>query len=170
LGEKIRVVADARATCTGRAWTAADEHSVLLHHQAGHATGDSRQAGALATEVRLLSAKLCPEPGQGWAIRLSVTNVGEAIWRTQPGLVGRVNLGLQLLDATGSVVQRDYMRIALAGPAVQPGDERNLEFVLAKPIPADHLIRFDLVAEHVSWFVENGRNSALTWGAGKVVR
>jgi hypothetical protein len=140
-----------------------------LHHQAGHATGDSRQAGALATEVRLLSAKLCPEPGQGWAIRLSVTNVGEAIWRTQPGLVGRVNLGLQLLDATGSVVQRDYMRIALAGPAVQPSDERNLKFVLAKPIPAGHLIRFDLVAEHVSWFVENGRNSALTWKIGEAV-
>jgi ubiquinone/menaquinone biosynthesis C-methylase UbiE len=131
---------------------------------------DSRQAAALAAELRLLSAKPCPEPGQGWVIRLSITNVGEAVWRTQPGLVGQVNLGLQLLDSTGLVVQRDYMRIALAGPAVQPGDERNLEFVLAKPIPADHLIRFDLVAEHVSWFVENGRNSALTWGAGKVVR
>jgi ubiquinone/menaquinone biosynthesis C-methylase UbiE len=129
---------------------------------------DSRQASGLAVELRLLSAE--PEPGKGWVIRLSVRNVGEAVWRTQPGLIGQVNLGLQLLEPTGLVVQRDYMRIALAGPAVQPGEERNLECVLAKPIPADHLIRFDLVAEYVSWFVENGRNFALTWEAGKVVR
>jgi ubiquinone/menaquinone biosynthesis C-methylase UbiE len=131
---------------------------------------DSRQAAALAAELRLLSAKPCPEPGQGWVIRLSITNVGEAVWRTQPGLVGQVNLGLQLLDSTGLVVEQDYLRIALGGPAVETGDERQLEFVITRPIPADHLIRFDLVAEHVSWFVENGRNFALTWEAGRVVR
>jgi hypothetical protein len=96
----------------------------------GTPLADSRQAAALAAELRLLSAKPCQEPGRGWVIRLSITNVGEAVWRTQPGLVGQVNLGLQLLEPTGLVVHRDYMRIALSGPAVEPGDERNLEFVL----------------------------------------
>lgn len=134
----------------------------------GTPLADSRQAGALAAELRLLSTE--PQPGKGWMIRLSVRNVGEAVWRTQPGLVGQVNLGLQLLDPTGLVVHRDYMRIALGEPAVQPGEERNLQFVLAKPFPADHQIRFDLVAEHVSWFAENGRNAALNWKPGKLVQ
>lgn len=128
---------------------------------------DSRHAGALAAELRLLSVE--PEKGKGWAIRLSVRNVGEAVWRTQPGLVGQVNLGLQLVEPTGLMAQRDYMRIALGGPAVQPGDERTLEFVLAKPIPADHRIRFDLVAEYVSWFGGNGRNPTLVWEVGEPV-
>jgi hypothetical protein len=133
----------------------------------GSRTMDSREPQALAATLRLLSAKRAAHKS-GWDLVVSIKNTGEAVWRTEPGAVGRVNLGVQLIDENGVLKNRDYFRAALPPPALNPGDESLLEFVLIAE-SARCCFSMDLVAEHVCWFSEQGRTQPLTWDAGQEV-
>jgi SAM-dependent methyltransferase len=128
---------------------------------------DSRQPQALAATLRLVSAKPAAHH-LGWELVVSIKNTGEAVWRTQPGAVGRVNLGVQLIDENGVLKNRDYFRAALPSPALSPGDESLLEFVLVAESP-QCCFSMDLVAEHVCWFSEQGRTQPLVWGVGQSI-
>lgn len=85
----------------------------------------------------------------GWA---SLTNHGRYTWE-QAG-PNRTRLRIQLVDARGRLLKRDYHAIDLAGP-IAPGEA--LAFAFAAPAPADpgrYRLRFDLVHEQVCWFAD----------------
>lgn len=135
----------------------------------GDSVVDSRHARALACQLSLLSAK--PAAGQpiAWVFRVGIRNVGEAVWRTSEGAVGKVNLGLQLVAGSGAMVDENFRRFGLGEADVPPGAETQLEFTVVGAIPQGCSLRFDLVAEYVCWFSENGRSAALTWTVGEPV-
>jgi hypothetical protein len=126
---------------------------------------DSRDAGALAAELRLLSAESLPG-ANCWRFRIQVKNVGEAVWLTQTAGIGRVNLGVQLMDRDGGLAIRDFRRISLGASDIEPGRGTTVQFVLALAEAKGHL-RFDLVSEMVCWFSEERRSNFVEWGHSK---
>jgi SAM-dependent methyltransferase len=124
---------------------------------------DSRTASSLAAELRFISAEPLGANSVGWNFRLAARNVGEGTWRTEPGVVGVVNLGLQLFDAGGRLAERDFWRVPIGGEPVRPGEERLLEFVVHTGVPPGCHIVFDLVSELVSWFGDIGRSTLPAW-------
>jgi len=96
---------------------------------------------------------------RGGAVTMTVTatNVGGAIWRVRtPSGVGHVTLAVQLLDANGRIVARDYHRVTLPQD-VAPGHKATVSFEC--PVPADpgsYGLKLDFVAEGVTWFETAG--------------
>ena len=90
--------------------------------------------------------------------RVRVQNTGQTRWlaETDESGVGQVRLGLSLLDAEGRLRQLDFGRCSLARD-VAPGQEIRIEGQIP-PLasPGRYVLRFDLVAEGVSWFAERG--------------
>lgn len=83
---------------------------------------------------------------------LECTNQGGCVW--SPGSREVTNIGIQLLDSCGSLLDRDYMRVALPR-AIAPGESAQLQFVAALPGGMrEFRLRFDLVREGVCWFSE----------------
>ena len=63
-----------------------------------------------------------------------------------------VRLGVQLADATGAVIDRDYARAWLPGP-IAPGDRADVAIDVPVPAaPGRYQLRFDLVSEGIDWF------------------
>ena len=95
--------------------------------------------------------------GRPIALRLRVTNVGAATWPARdPNGVGHVTLGVQLLDAGGRLLARDHCRVPLSYD-VEP--KRSAVLAFECPVPADpglYHLKFDLVAEGVTWFETTG--------------
>lgn len=95
--------------------------------------------------------------GGAAVVRLRVHNRGTAAWRVdashEPGFV---RLGVQLLDAQQRLTTRDHFRVALPAP-IAPGTDAVLAFEC--PVPAEagiYHLKFDLVAEGVTWFEPAG--------------
>jgi hypothetical protein len=63
-----------------------------------------------------------------------------------------VALGIQLLDENGRLLTRDYHRVLLP-QAVAPGEAVAIAFTCPVPMDAGtYRLKFDLVAEGVTWF------------------
>jgi hypothetical protein len=90
-------------------------------------------------------------------IKVTAANVGSGTWRpSSPSGLGHVRLGLQLLDAEGRVIVKDFHRVALPR-AIAPG--QSVAFVFscpAPPAPGVYGLKCDLVAEGVTWFETEG--------------
>jgi ubiquinone/menaquinone biosynthesis C-methylase UbiE len=87
--------------------------------------------------------------------RLRIRNAGNVTWsssrRENP-----VRLGAQLLDGAERLVDRDYCRAAFTED-VQPGQQATVEIDMPAPEdPGAHHVKFDLVAEGVAWFEQEG--------------
>ena len=84
-----------------------------------------------------------------------VTNTGTTAWLPSVGRLGSVNLGVQLADATGSITDDDFGRIALSPELRQPippNTTLTVPFSIpAPPDPTAELV-FRPVAELVTWF------------------
>ena len=98
-----------------------------------------------------------------FGIRLEVLaiNRGWGRWRAHSGSgIGHVSLGIQLLDAGGRVLARDYHRVALPND-VAPGGAVSLAFACPPPsAPGEYRLKLDLVAEGVAWFETTGSTPA----------
>jgi ubiquinone/menaquinone biosynthesis C-methylase UbiE len=85
--------------------------------------------------------------------QITATNLGTATWKPMvPSGIGNVTLGIQLLDADGRIVSRDYFRARLPR-SVSPQD--SVSFTFKCPTPAEsglYFLKFDLVVEGVTWF------------------
>jgi SAM-dependent methyltransferase len=93
----------------------------------------------------------------GDVVHARVENTGRATWLQRPG-VGMVSVGAHLFASDGHLIDLDFMRILLgAGEApLAPGAAIELIGELPDLGPGDFRIEFDLVAEHIAWFAENG--------------
>jgi ubiquinone/menaquinone biosynthesis C-methylase UbiE len=87
------------------------------------------------------------------AVRARITNRGSGLWHASSETgTGQVRLGVQLLDADGRVRQRDYHRVDLPRD-VRPGESVVLSFACPAPEGrGQQTLKFDLVAEGVTWF------------------
>ena len=95
--------------------------------------------------------------GQEVTVTAVVANVGNAAWRgTGAPDTGRVRLGIQLLDTARRVISRDFARADL-GSDFSPGQSRAVTARFSAPAEAgDYHLKFDLVAEGVTWFEPTG--------------
>jgi hypothetical protein len=139
---------------------------VVDHHPVIVASKSAIGVTAAATwsariDVGDVATRISPgEPLRGTAV---LTNVGSKPWQANvAGGIGQVSLGLQVLDAGGRLVDRDFHRVPLPR-SLAPGEQAAITFEcrLAQP-PGRWQIKFDLVAEGVTWFE--------TAGSGTVVR
>jgi hypothetical protein len=93
---------------------------------------------------------------------LQATNMGTGIWRTgTTGRPGTVNVGIQVLDGSGQVIEVDFQRIFLPQGGVRPGERTKITADVHLPPLSEGALRFDLVSEHVAWFGPAGRGSVV---------
>jgi SAM-dependent methyltransferase len=94
----------------------------------------------------------------GRTIHARVENQGAATWIQAVGAVGYVNLGAHLYRRDGQLVSFDFLRLPLrdSDEAIPPGTTVEVVASLPDTAPGEYRIEFDLVAENVAWFAENG--------------
>jgi SAM-dependent methyltransferase len=124
---------------------------------------DSRSPHRLQARIEVTAGRPTAPvaPGAPLPLRLRVANTGDTRWVTDPAVAqGLVRVGVQVLAADGSLLQRDYFRAPLPGP-LDPGGLVELE--LAVPAPAEtgrFVLALDMVAELVCWFQQHGSEPA----------
>jgi SAM-dependent methyltransferase len=128
----------------------------------GAPCADSRRPETLLARFRHVDCPATLRAGVPAPFRVRVQNTGQTRWlaQTDASGVGQVNLGLSLLDAEGRLCQLDFGRCSLARD-VAPGEEIRVEGQIP-PLasPGRYVLRFDLVAEGVSWFADRGTRPA----------
>ena len=101
-------------------------------------------------------------PGDQLTAAVTLTNTGTATWRTgtETG-VGQVRVGIQLLDAASRLIGPDFARCELEED-VRPGESCTvLTTFVAPPEPGEYGLKFDLVAEGITWFGPRGTKVAV---------
>ena len=101
--------------------------------------------------------------GNAIPMTATATNLGSGTWRLRTASgVGHVTLGVQLLDSEERLVTRDYHRVTLPMD-VAPGQVVALAFECPVPLePGHYRLKFDLVAEGVTWFETAGSTPVST--------
>jgi hypothetical protein len=91
-----------------------------------------------------------------------LTNTGTAIWHAGADAgVGQVRVGIQLLDAASRLIGPDFARCEL-DEDVRPGESCTVLAPFKTPAaPGDYGLKFDLVAEGVTWFGPRGTKVAV---------
>jgi ubiquinone/menaquinone biosynthesis C-methylase UbiE len=99
----------------------------------------------------------CVAHGGLLPMRATLTNRGSSTWQAASSSgTGHVSLGLQLLDDKARLVARDHHRVPLPRN-VAPGGSVSLTFDYPAPdLPGACILKFDLVAEGVTWFEAAG--------------
>lgn len=96
-------------------------------------------------------------PGQDMTAAVVLTNTGTAMWPagTDTG-VGQVRLGIQLLDAASRLIGPGFARCEL-GEDIRPGESCTVLATFKTPLEAgEYGLKFDLVAEGITWFGPRG--------------
>jgi SAM-dependent methyltransferase len=133
---------------------AMEDHPVIVAAKCAQAR--SSAAPAHAAKIVVEHGGDSATPGARIPFRLHVTNVGAMPWRAHDPAVGRVNVGVQLLDAEQRLMSRDHHRVALPHD-VAPGQSIALSFECPAPSTSGvYHLKFDLVAEGVTWFEATG--------------
>ena len=117
---------------------------------------DTYQAAIVVDEMPGRSA-----PGARVTARVRIRNTGTAIWpaASETG-TGQVRLGVQLLDAAGKVLNRDFARVPLDTTV---GVRESAALTGSFNAPAQtgsFLLKFDLVCEGRAWFETGGSQVA----------
>jgi 2-polyprenyl-3-methyl-5-hydroxy-6-metoxy-1,4-benzoquinol methylase len=111
---------------------------------------DSRRREALAGRLEVDIS--------GDSVRVTAENHGPATWLQVPTDFGLVNVGAHLFTTDGQLVDFDYMRLQLqpSTEPILPGERVEVVAELPTVEPGNYRVEFDLVAEGVAWFSENG--------------
>lgn len=129
----------------------------MLKGDASEAVPDSRRADGLAAEVQVRRAvRIAPGAGHGIQIEVVLHNVGTARWLTVAGS-GQVNLGVQVLDATGRLVDNNFARLKLPSGPVAPGVQVLVKGTVRMPEVENFTLRLEPVSELVAWFSSLGQ-------------
>lgn len=122
---------------------------------------DSRRPEGLKAHIEVLDASFRPaSAGHGIRLALRLHNRGTARWLTASG-AGQVNLGVQVVDAQGRLVDDNFGRLRLGPESVEPGQSVEVSGVLRVPELAGFQLRLDLVSELVAWFSSRDGASAV---------
>jgi SAM-dependent methyltransferase len=95
--------------------------------------------------------------GSAIEVKVTATNVGSGPWRpSSPSGLGHVRLGIQLLDADGRVMVKDFHRVTLPH-TITPRETVTIVFSCPVPqAPGRYGLKCDFVAEGVTWFEAEG--------------
>lgn len=94
--------------------------------------------------------------GESVSVTATVENRGRTTWpASSTSGSGHVRLGIQLLDSERRVAGRDFARADLPAD-VPPGGSMTLRAAFAAPGPGAYGLKFDMVAEGVTWFEPTG--------------
>ncbi len=127
-----------------------ENRRLIRMRKAGTAILDSRRRDALAGSLQVDIT--------GDSVRVTVENHGPAIWLQTPTDFGLVNVGAHLFDTEGRLLDFDFMRLRVqSGSApIPPGARLEIAADLPHLEAGNYRVEFDLVAEGVAWFSENG--------------
>lgn len=126
---------------------------------------DSRRPEGLAADMRLLSATPVIGVPRVFDLNFRIRNTGEATWINQPGALGVVNLGCQMLRSDNTVENLNFMRFPLNASDMAPGAVLELTVRMSVATDTAQLFQFDLVAENTAWFEQQGRCRPVVWSA-----
>jgi len=136
-----------------------EEHPFLL---ASKSPEGRRRRSTFHAAIAVEQAPSHAAPEETISATVTLRNIGTALWpsRSESG-AGHVRLGIQLLDADGRVIGRDFARCALPAD-IHPGESQSMRAAFAAPAEAgDYQLKFDLVAEGVTWFEPTGTKVAV---------
>jgi SAM-dependent methyltransferase len=117
---------------------------------------DSRGHIGLAHRIQALQPHYEGRVGETISMSFIVKNVGEASWlETNSEIFGIVRLGSHLYDADGTLISIDFSRHDLPR-RVEPDDTLTITAEVSMTRPGRFRLAFDLVAEGVTWFENQG--------------
>lgn len=130
-----------------------EEHPFVLASKSKRVR-DRRATYRASIRVNEVPQRLLPE--EAAAAVLTVQNGGAVTWRARSGSgTPQVRVGLQLLDARRRVISRDFARGEFDDD-VAPGEMRTIRVTFNAPGAGEYGLKFDLVAEGVTWFEPTG--------------
>jgi len=159
---------------TGGDDVAVDElwRDTLRHSQKEHARFVLRKGGdppddtllppdrfirRLRAQIELLNVCATVPRQQTFTDRLRITNTGSVIWRSLGRRFGgQVTVGLKVCNLADEVLREDLGRTPISRD-IAPGDALEVDIVVAGSLePGRYRLRYDMVAEGVTWFEYQG--------------
>jgi len=131
----------------------------LRSHRHVPAVRDSRQPSELLARLSVQFREHSVPEGLPFSAQVTAENAGRAVWLPTSAGTGAVHLGCHLLDASGKVMNHDHCRCLLTpgrGTSILPGDRLTMDAYVPAPSRGRYVMEFDLVAEGVCWFANNG--------------
>jgi hypothetical protein len=133
---------------------AMEDHPIIVASKVPAARGPDGPQWSAAIVVTVPARVV---PGCALPVRATLTNHGVSTWPaiSRSG-TGHVTLGVQLLDGNARLLARDHYRVSLPSD-VLPGSTVTLAFDCPAPEASGaYMLKFDLVAEGVTWFETTG--------------
>jgi SAM-dependent methyltransferase len=133
---------------------AMDDHPIVVASK----SGARRARGVHRAQFDTASVTPpAPQPGGHIVIEATVRNTGSETWRSASASgFGHVQVGIQLLDDAGRLVNRDFCRAALPGDVPPRGMCAVRAAAAAPNDPGPYQLKLDLVVEGVTWFEPQG--------------
>jgi SAM-dependent methyltransferase len=131
------------------------DRRMFFLQKGGEPPMDSRTRGGLNAKLQVALTSVAPKEGSPLTARAVVTNTGKAIWLPHSAGAGGVELGIHLLDASGTLLEHGYVRHPLtpgAGRTIAPGETVTLDLRIPKLPKGRHVLEFDLISRSVVWF------------------
>jgi hypothetical protein len=113
----------------------------------------------LVADLSVVMARTKQGSHEPMRAHVSVRNISPVAWSLESAQVGQVNLGAHLLGVDHEVIEFDFLRRALGAgdrSVIAPGEQVAFEIEIPLPPYGRHVLEFDLVAEMVCWFAQNG--------------
>ncbi len=125
-----------------------NERIFVIYKSKDSLQSDSRRHDGTLGSIKVLNAT---KSEGSLILDVEITNTGRTIWRPSGSGHGAVNLGLQLYSEKKLAVE-NFMRHNFLTERLRPEETVVTRVVCKKPIPAEHQLRLNLVAENVLWF------------------
>jgi SAM-dependent methyltransferase len=146
-----------RASLWNHTHNAMHNRAIFFLHK-GPFERDSRSHIGLGHSMTIAPDAYVIDASRALKLTVGLRNTGEARWlHRNTEIFGIVRLGSHLYDGDGRLMAIDYSRHDLPEP-VPPGGGLTLEVEVMLPGPGRFQLGFDLVAEGVSWFENQGSN------------
>lgn len=132
-----------------------------IRHEIWSALGNAIPRGVLRAAIQPKGSLWRAKTGHDFDGTANVQNSGGARWRNASVKNRRhVTLGIQLLDDSRNMVNRDFARVILPRP-LSSGEHLELQFKAKAPqSPGQYWLKFDMVCEGIEWFESCGSPAA----------
>lgn len=134
-----------------------DKHAVFVLVTPGRRPVTSLRPNIMRAGITVAGLPASCTPGDELRCRAELLNVGDTHWLNEAtAFGGNVCLGVKLLCVEGSALSSELVRLPL-DRRVAPADKIALAVAFRIPWtlePGRYILRFDLVAERIGWFME----------------